>query len=126
MSTATTKAKQAPAPDASTAIKDAKPEAAAPDPDTGKLFDVPRVGVLVDDTDPTLLKLAFSGSVEIERGETDWIGFYNQLRAGKPAQLTVSVHVAGARNVHRRDKEGDVDAVVQTKSLIVTDVHIDE
>jgi hypothetical protein len=55
-----------------------------------------------------------------------WVEFYNQLASGKPAQITVTVHVAGTKTRHRRDKEGDVDAVVQTKSLIVTDVHLEE
>ena len=40
------------------------------------------------------------------------------------ADLVVTVHVAGAKMRHRRDSEGDVDAVVQTKSLIVTDVFL--
>lgn len=93
-----------------------------PDPDTGKLFDVPRVNVIVDDTDPTLLKLAFNGSVEIERGDKEWVDFYNTLRHGRSSDLTVTVHVAGTKKTHRRDSEGDVDAIVETKSLTVTDI----
>jgi hypothetical protein len=95
-----------------------------PDPDMGKLFDVPRVGVIIDDSDPTVIKLAFSGSVELDRGNVEQVGFYNALRAGEPRDLVVGVHVAGARMRHRRDSEGDVDAIVQTKSLVITDIYL--
>ena len=95
---------------------------AGEDAEKGKLFEVPRVGVILDDSDPTLLKVAFAGGIEIERSDGRWINFYNNLRAGNSAQLTVAVHVAGAKTVHRRDSEGDVDAVVQTKSLVITDI----
>jgi len=98
--------------------------ASAPeDPDVGKLFDVPRVGIVVDDSDPTVVKLAFSGSVELDRTDAKQVAFYNRLRAGESAVIDVTVHVAGATMRHRRDSEGDVDAVVQTKSLVVSDVY---
>lgn len=93
-----------------------------PDAEKGKLFEVPRVAVLLDDSDPTILKLAFSGSIELDRAIADDVSFYNRLRAGQPVELSVTAHVAGARTTHRRDGEGDVDAVVQTKSLIVHSV----
>lgn len=93
------------------------------DADKGKLFDVPKV--VLDTTQPTALRLAFSGSIPIGFDEREWVEFYNQLASGKRATLTVTVHVAGTKTSHRRDNEGHVDAVVQTKSLIVTDVHRD-
>ena len=68
------------------------------------------------------VELAFSGSIELDRVNKEQVEFYNALRAGKPSSLEVSVHVAGAKTSHRRDSDGNVDAVVQTKSLIVTDV----
>lgn len=88
---------------------------------TDKLFEVPRVAVVLDESDPTVLKLAFSGSIELDRGAADQVGHYNRLVAGEESSMTVVVHVAGAKNVHRRDSEGYVDAIVQTKSLVVTD-----
>jgi hypothetical protein len=100
--------------------------AAGPDPDAGKLFDVPRVKVVTDLTDPTVLKIAFSGTVELDRSNAQQVEFFNGLKAGRSAELIVGVHVAGARQIHRRDSEGDVDAVVQTKGLIVTDVHLEQ
>ncbi len=98
---------------------DAERQAEGQDADKGKLFEVPRVAVIVDDTDPTVLKLAFSGGIELDRTNASDVELYNSLRAGRPATFTVEAHVAGAKTAHRRDSEGDVDAVVQTKSLIV-------
>lgn len=99
-------------------------EPAGQDPDKGKLFEVPRVKVAVDESDPTVIKLAFSGSIDLDRTVAKDVEFFNKLKSGKPASLAISAHVAGARTRHRRDSEGDVDAVVQTKSLIITDIEI--
>lgn len=95
-----------------------------PNAETGKLFEVPCVKVILDEADPTVLKLSFSGSIDLERSAAQDVDFYNRLKDGKPANLEIAVHVAGAKTSHRRDSEGDVDAVVQTKSLVVTDVTI--
>lgn len=102
------------------------PTETAPDPDAGKLFDVPRVNIITDDTDPTILKLAFSGSIALERAIASDADLFNKLRAGQTVTLTVDAHVAGTKTTHRRDNEGDVDAVVATKSLIVHSLTIDD
>ena len=94
-------------------------EQEAHDAAEGKLFEVPRVKVILDETDPTVLKLAFSGSIDLDRTIASDVELFNQLKAGKDAELHVTCHVTGAKNSHRRDSAGDVDAVVQTKSLIV-------
>jgi hypothetical protein len=98
---------------------------AGQDVERGKLFDVPRVGIVVDEADPTVVKLAFSGGVELDRTDAKHVEFYNKLRAGESCEVVVTVHVAGAKMRHRRDSEGDVDAVVQTKSLVVSDVYFE-
>ena len=95
------------------------------DPDVGKLFEVPRVKVAIDTADPTVIKLAFSGSIELDRGNAKQMEFYNGLKAGQEAVIDVTCHVAGATMRHRRDSEGDVDAIVQTKSIVVSDVYLD-
>lgn len=97
-----------------------------PDPDNGKLFNIPRTEVTIDGADPSLLKIAFAGGIEIERNEQQWVEYYNRLAAGKTATITVTVHVAGSKKTHRRDKDGNVDAIVETKSLIITDVHLQD
>ena len=93
------------------------------DAEKGKLFEIPKVKI--DTTQPTVLKLAVAGGIEIERNDQQWVEFYNDLQAGKSREVTVTVFAAGAKKTHRRDPEGDVDAVVETKSLIVTDFHLD-
>ena len=102
---------------------DAERQTEGQDADKGKLFEVPRVAVIVDDTDPTVLKLSFSGGIELERGHAD-VELYNSLRSGQTVTLSVKAHVAGAKTTHRRDSEGDVDAVVQTKSVIVHSLNL--
>jgi hypothetical protein len=87
------------------------------DAEKGKLFEVPRVAVTVEDSDPNVLKLNFSGSIELERASKADVEFYNRLTAGKNVDLEVQAFVTGPHNTHRRDSEGNVDAVVQTKSL---------
>jgi hypothetical protein len=89
------------------------------DPNKGKLFEVPRVGILIDETDPTVIKLSFSGAVELDRTNADDVGFYNRLTAGKDVSLEIEAHVGTTKTTHRRDSEGNVDAVVQSKSLTV-------
>lgn len=96
-----------------------------PDPDTGQLLKIPRIGIVIDDSDPTVLKLAFSGSVELDR--TTDAALFNKFVAGKNASLNVDVFVkSGPANTHRRDSEGNVDAVVAQKSLLVHSITIDD
>jgi hypothetical protein len=93
-----------------------------PDPDRGRLFDVPRVSVLTDEADPTVLKLAFSGSIELDRSNAEQVAFYNALIHGETTEVAVAVFIAGAKKTHRRDAEGEVDAIVETKSVVVGEV----
>lgn len=104
--------------DAPAATDDDQPDL-NPDPETGKLFEVPRVKVAIDETDPTVLKIAFSGNIELDRNKADDVDLYNNLKAGKNTDLSVQAFCAGPKTTHRRDSDGNVDAVVQTKSLIV-------
>lgn len=97
---------------------------AGEDAERGRLFDVPRIAVLADESDPNVLKVSFSGSVELDRSNAEQVAFYNGLRPGEAREVVVTVFVAGAKKTHRRDAEGDVDAVVETKSLAVSDVFV--
>jgi hypothetical protein len=96
------------------------------DVDKGKLFDVPRIGIEIDESEPSVVKLAFAGGVELDRSNRQQIELYNRLKAGSENEIVVTLHVAGAKKTHRRDSEGYVDAIVETKSLIVTDVYFAE
>src|SRR5215471_19131620 len=97
-----------------------------PNPDKGQLFEVPRVTVLMDDSDPTVLKLAFSGSYELDRDNAGQVEAYNHLRAGREALLSLTVRVAGTQKGHRLDKEGDLADIVEAKRLVVVDVYFDQ
>jgi hypothetical protein len=94
------------------------------DAEEGKLFEVPRVAITIDESDPTVIKLAFSGSIDLERADGKQVEFYNGLVAGTYRDLKITCAIAGQKNTHRRDSEGNVDAVVQTKSLTITDVKV--
>jgi hypothetical protein len=94
------------------------------DPETGKLFEVPRVAIDVDDTDPTVLKITFGGSIELERGVHDDAAFFNRLKPGRNVSLEIEAFVSSPKTTHRRDSDGNVDAVVASKSLIVHSVDI--
>jgi hypothetical protein len=96
------------------------------DAERGKLFDVPRIGILLDESDPTVLKLAFSGSVEFDRSNASQVEFYNRLLVAAEDSIVVTVYAVGTKKTHRRDTEGDVDAIVETKSLVVSDVFVDD
>ena len=93
------------------------------DAEKGKLFEVPRVAIAIDESDPSVVKFGFSGSVELDRGNAEQVEFFNKLRAGTERNVVVTVHVAGSKKTHRRDSDGFVDAVVETKSLVVSDVY---
>lgn len=93
------------------------------DPGKGKLFDVK---IKLDGTKPTVLRLAFSGAIILDMSEQSDVELYNTLVAGKPASLEVDAHVATTKKTHRRDSEGDVDAVVETKSLVIHSITVSE
>ena len=97
-----------------------------PNADKGQLFEVPRVTVLMDDSDPTILKLAFSGSYELDRDNAGQVEAYNRLRAGQEALLSLTVRVVGAQKHHRLDSEGDLADIVEAKRLTVVDVYFDQ
>jgi hypothetical protein len=89
------------------------------DAEKGKLFEVPRVAVTVDDSDPNVLKLSFSGSIELERGNASDVALYNKLKPGSNHDLNLGVFVAGPKTTHRRDADGNVDSVAQTKTIVI-------
>lgn len=85
--------------------------------DKGKLFEMPKIEV--DETNPNVITIAFSGSVTLDRSQQSDVDLYNRLKAGKLFDLQVSGFVKGPKTTHRRDSEGNVDAVLQTKSLVI-------
>lgn len=88
-----------------------------------KLFEIPPVKH--DKTKPTLIKVSVSGSIKLDMSQAADIAFYNALEAGKLIELPTSFFVASTKKTHRRDSDGNVDAVPETKSLVVDGVTYD-
>ena len=88
-----------------------------------RLFEVPRLEVVFDVSDPSVLKLAFAGAVELDRTNQAQVDLYNALRPGEQVEVIVTCDVRGTRKLHHRDSEGDLDDIVETKALAVTDVY---
>lgn len=89
-----------------------------------KLFELPPI--TIDQTKPTLIQAVVSGPIPLDLSQKADIDFYNELQAGKLVTREVTFYVTGAKKTHRRDSDGNVDAVVETKSLIVDGVKIVE
>ena len=89
-------------------------------PDSPRLFEMPAIEI--DESNPTQITLAFSGSVTLDRSQKSDADLYNQLKHGKVFALNVEGLVKGSRKTHRRDNEGNVDAIAETKTLVVDSV----
>jgi hypothetical protein len=103
----------------STALAEAPPGAGEEEPD-GQLFQMPAIEL--DETNPNAITIAFSGSVTLDRSQKSACALYNKLKHGKVFELTVGGHVKGSKKVHRRDSEDNVDAIVETKSLVIDSI----
>jgi hypothetical protein len=88
------------------------------------LFPLPPI--VIDGTKPTALHIAISGSIALDISQKADVDFWNELQAGKLVTREVTFFVKGAKTVHRRDNDDNVDAIVSTKSLVVDGVTIAE
>jgi hypothetical protein len=86
----------------------------------GKLFETPKI--TIDESNPTAIVIAFAGSVTLDRSQKADAELYNNLTHGKLFDLHVSGLVKGSKKTHRRDSEGNVDAIVETKSLTIDSI----
>jgi hypothetical protein len=98
----------------------ASPKGADEQEHEGKLFELP--AIVVDESNPTAVSIAFSGSIVLDRSQKSDMDLYNQLKHGKIFDLQVSGLVKGSKKTHRRDSEGNVDAIVETKSLVIDSI----
>lgn len=89
-----------------------------------KLFKMPAIEI--DESNPTQITIAFAGSVVLDRSQKNDVDLYNALKAGKLFDLHVSGLVKGAKTSHRRDSEGNIDAVAQTKSLVIDGLTVED
>jgi hypothetical protein len=86
----------------------------------GKLFELPAIEI--DESDPTAITVAFAGSIVLDRSQQSDAELYNSLKHGKAFELTVSGLVKGSKKTHRRDSEGNIDAIAETKSLVIDSI----
>lgn len=87
----------------------------------GKLFEMPKIEI--DESNPTAITIAFAGSVTLDRSQQSDADLYNRLKHGKVFDLHVSGLVKGSKKTHRRDNEGNVDAIAETKSLVIDSIN---
>jgi len=83
------------------------------------------VDIKPDKAKPTLIKVSISGSIKLDLSQKSDVEFYNSLEAGKLVELPTSFFVASTKKTHRRDSDGNVDAVPETKSLVIDGVTFD-
>lgn len=88
-----------------------------------KLFEIPPIQI--DKAKPSLISVSVSGKIKLDLSQKSDVEFYNTLQAGKLVELPTTFFVAATKKTHRRDKEGNVDAVPESKSLIVDGVTFD-
>jgi len=86
----------------------------------GKLFELPAIEI--DESNPTAITIAFAGSIVLDRSQASDAAVYNGLKHGKAFELTVSGLVKGSKKTHRRDSEGNIDAIAETKSLVIDSI----
>lgn len=85
-----------------------------------RLFDVKP-----DPAPPTLIAVNISGQITLDLSQKSDVDFYNSLQGGKTVTYETEFFVASTKKTHRRDKEGDVQATPESKSLVVDLVHYD-
>jgi hypothetical protein len=78
-----------------------------------------------DPAPPTLIAVNISGTIQLDLSQKSDVDFYNSLEGGKTVTYETEFFVASTKKTHRRDKDGDVEATPESKSLIVDLVHFD-
>lgn len=85
-----------------------------------KLFEIK-----AETTRPTKINVNISGVIELDLSIESDCAFYNSLKPGKTVSFPTDYYVASVKTTHRRDGDGNVDAVPQSKSIKVDLVHYD-
>lgn len=91
--------------------------------DGGKLFEIPPIQL--DKAKPTQISVNVSGKIKLDLSQKTDVDFFNALQAGKTLELPTTFFVASTKKTHRRDGEGNVDAIPETKSLVIDGVTFD-
>jgi hypothetical protein len=67
-----------------------------------------------------------SGKIKLDLSQKSDADFYESLKAGKLVTYETTFFVASSKKTHRRDKDGNVDAVPESKSIVVDGVTFDD
>lgn len=89
-----------------------------------KLFEMPAIDI--DDSNPSAIHVVVAGSIPLDRSQKADVDWFNGLEHGKLVTVKTTFFVKGSKKVHRRDGDGNPDAIVETKSLVVDGVQIVE
>lgn len=101
-----------------------------PDASKGELFNkdqYEREDLQIDKIDGQTvdkIRVAFSGSVMLDRSDPADVAMYNRLKLGGECELRVAGKVSGSAGGYTTAKEGDLDAVVGQKSIKVETVWV--
>lgn len=68
------------------------------------------------------IKIAFSGSVMLDRSKPEDVALFRTLRLGKVAELRVAGDVSFSGGGFTTNRDGDLDAVVATKTVKIDSV----
>jgi hypothetical protein len=64
--------------------------------------------------------------VVLDRSQPSDAKLYNDLKAGRLFSLQVDGLVKGAKTTHQRDSEGNIDAVAETKTLVIDSITVND
>lgn len=85
-----------------------------------RLFDV-----TPETSRPTIITVNVSGQIKLDMSKKSDVDFYNSLKPGKSVTYETEFFVASTKTTHRRDSDGNVDAVPQSKSIKVDLIRFD-
>jgi hypothetical protein len=74
---------------------------------------------------PTTITVNVSGEIKLDLSKKSDVDFFNSLVPGKNVKFETDFFVASEKTTHRRDSDGNVDAVPRSKSIKVDMVYYD-
>lgn len=86
-----------------------------------RLFPLPRIKA--DLTSPDVIRLAFTGVVELDRENADVVEYFNALKPGKLATICITARIDGGSKIYKLDDD-EIAEVFETKRIVATEVYI--
>lgn len=118
--------------EAATALTEAADDDAPLEPDAGKgqLFDKSQYEredlqiERIDGQDVDKIRVAFAGSVMLDRSDPADVALYNRLTLGGECELRCAGTVSGTAGTYTTSKGGDLDAMIGQKTVKVETVWV--